>query len=168
MAWIPSKGLDIHHSLHEWCRHAYLGNLHQFYSQCQAQVLEQGEVILITDGLCCKETLNQLTRCTSDPIGVPCITWDTLAYTSMIDWGAISILCTITWVYTLFISACFGSWAFWVCQALILPANIIWISSISWQAVTFCSVISNRTFSICTTSFPWAGILTLPLDACKM
>ena len=73
-----------------------------------------------------------LTWCTSNSIGIACKTRATITYPSVISWGAICILCTITWIYTLFISTSKCSRAIRVCETFWFPTSIIRVPYMSW------------------------------------
>ena len=94
------------------------------------------------------------------------VAWSANTNSSMVSWGTICILGTITWINTLFISTCQCSMTIWICQTLWFSTNIVWISDMLWQTSTFRPMVSSITLSIDTASFKRTRVLAFSIDTC--
>ena len=97
-------------------------------------------------------------------IWISCVARSTNTNSSMISRGTICILCTITWINTLFISTCKCCRAIRICKAFWPPTSFIWISNVVRQTCTFWLVISYTTFGINSTLFKWTRVLAFSID----
>ena len=84
----------------------------------------------------------------------------------MVSGTAISISGTVTWIFTLLISACKMVRAIRISQTLIWSTIPIWISFVIFQAITISPVIFWLANCIHPTFFKQTRVLTFSLNTC--
>ena len=99
-------------------------------------------------------------------VRVSCVANPTLAYCSVVSGCAVSIdWAVFTRVNTFFIPTCQIVGTFWIWEAFILPASLIWVSLVAWPALACCFVVPNTAFSIQATLFKSARVQAFSIVA---